>query len=151
MDSLRLSDAERAAAVDLIAEHYSLGRLSKEEFDERSDAVWSARTQGDLHPVFVDLPVGPHRGAPAPPSSRPVPPPARSGWHGAGRYVAPVIVVLVVLTVLTHLPFVLIAVGAWFLLGRRHGRGGRWQGPRDAYGRGGMGCGSSRADQGRGW
>ena len=56
MDSLRLSDADREAAMDLLSEQYSVGRLTKDEFDERSDAVWSARTEGDLAPVFVDLP-----------------------------------------------------------------------------------------------
>jgi hypothetical protein len=57
MDTLRLSDADREAAMDLLSEQYAVGRLTKDEFDERSDAVWSARTRGDLAPVFVDLPV----------------------------------------------------------------------------------------------
>ena len=53
-------------ALDLLSEQYAVGRLDKDEFDERSDAVWSAKTQGDLAPVFADLPValagvaGPH-------------------------------------------------------------------------------------------
>ena len=57
MDTLRISDADRAKALDLLSEQYAVGRLDKDEFDERSDAVWSAKTQGDLAPVFVDLPV----------------------------------------------------------------------------------------------
>jgi len=57
MDQLRISDADREAAVDLLGEQYAVGRLTREEFDERSDAVWSAKTQGDLAPIFVDLPV----------------------------------------------------------------------------------------------
>ena len=69
MDALRLSDADREAAVDLLGEQYAVGRLSRDEFDERSDAVWSARTRGDLAPIFADLPVqssattGPDTGA----------------------------------------------------------------------------------------
>ena len=47
MDSLRLSDADRESAMELLSEHYAIGRLTKDEFDERSDAVWSAKTQGD--------------------------------------------------------------------------------------------------------
>ena len=43
-------------ALDLLSEQYAVGRLDKDEFDERSDAVWSAKTQGDLAPVFADLP-----------------------------------------------------------------------------------------------
>ena len=62
MDSLRLSDADREKAVELLSEHYSLGRLTKDEFDERSDAVWSAKAQGDLAPVFADLPPTPQQG-----------------------------------------------------------------------------------------
>ena len=45
MDSLRISDADRESAVDLLGEQYVLGRLTREEFDERSDVVWSARTR----------------------------------------------------------------------------------------------------------
>ena len=54
---LRISDADREAAVDLLSEQYAVGRLTRDEFDERSDAVWSAKTQGDLAPIFADLPV----------------------------------------------------------------------------------------------
>ena len=57
MDTLRISDADRETALDLLGEQYAVGRLDKDEFDERSDAVWSAKTQGDLAPVFADLPV----------------------------------------------------------------------------------------------
>ena len=56
MDELRISDADRAQALDLLSEQYAQGRLDKDEFDERSDAIWSAKTQGDLAPVFADLP-----------------------------------------------------------------------------------------------
>ena len=80
MDSLRLSDADREAAVDLLGDQYALGRLTRDEFDERSDAVWSAKTQGDLAPVFADLPVARH-GA----GHRPVRRWRRTGPAG-GRY-----------------------------------------------------------------
>jgi uncharacterized membrane protein len=116
MDSLRISDADREAAVDLLGEQYSLGRLTKEEFDERSDAVWSAKTQGDLAPVFADLPVP----AAAPPGRSPVRVPAgaphRPRWWPLP--LAPVVVALVVLTVLTHLPFVLLLVVLFVCFGR---------------------------------
>ena len=77
MDTLRISDADRATALDLLSEQYAVGRLDKDEFDERSDAVWSAKTQGDLAPVFADLPwrsppaaVRPVRGRAAPGGDR---------------------------------------------------------------------------------
>jgi hypothetical protein len=115
MDSLRLSDADREAAVNLLGEQYSVGRLSREEFDERSDAVWSARTRGDLAPVFVDLPVGSPVRAPA---RVPAGAPHRPRWWPMSF--GPVLVVLIALTVLTHLPFVLLLVVAFFCFGRWH-------------------------------
>jgi len=117
MDSLRLSDADREKAVELLSEHYSLGRLTKDEFDERSDAVWSAKAQGDLAPVFADLPAG------SPPT------PARTGGGPPGgrrRFpvsLAPVLFLLVAFTVITHLPFVLLGLVAWFVLAHRYGVG----------------------------
>ena len=75
MDSLRISDADRESAVELLSEQYAVGRLTRDEFDERSDAVWSAKTQGDLAPVFADLPAR----SPAGPTE-----PAAGRWHRTG-------------------------------------------------------------------
>lgn len=113
---LRLSDAERDDAIARLSEHYAAGRLDKDEFDERSDAVWTAKTQGDLAPVFADL--APPRSDRARPGPR-----ARRGWFPLPF--APVLFVLIALTVITHLPFVLLAFAGCFLfLGRRR----RWHG-----------------------
>jgi hypothetical protein len=120
---LRLSDAERQQALDVLGEHFAQGRLSRDELDERSDAVWKALTHGDLSPIFADLPGQPVG------TSRPVA--RRRGPAGLRRFVAPVLVLLVVLTVLTHLPLVLVAVGVWFLVGHRRGHQ-----PRGPWGRG---------------
>lgn len=115
MDQLRISDADRESAVNLLSEQYALGRLSRDEFDERSDAVWSARTQGDLAPVFADLPV---RSTPRP-TRLPAGAPHRPRWWPVP--LAPVLAALVLLTVLTHLPFVLLFVVLLVCLGRwRH-------------------------------
>ncbi len=54
--NFRLSDAERAEALDALAEHVRTGRLDLVEYDERSAAVSAAKTRGDLAPVFSDLP-----------------------------------------------------------------------------------------------
>lgn len=123
MDSLRIGDADREAAMDLLGEQYSLGRLTKDEFDERSDVLWSARTRGDLAPVFADLPVP----ATATPDQwtggRNLPSPSGppSGRRRFPVSFAPVLLVLVVLTVLTHVPFLPLGLLAWFLLVRRGG------------------------------
>ena len=55
-DFLRLGDAEREQASALLRDHYAEGRLDTEEYSERLDAVWAARTRADLRPVFADLP-----------------------------------------------------------------------------------------------
>lgn len=53
---LRIGDRERDAAVTALGEHYVAGRLTKDEYDERSAVAWGARTNSDLAPLFVDLP-----------------------------------------------------------------------------------------------
>ena len=55
----RLSDAEREAAVSALRAHFNAGRLTSEEFAERSDSARAARTASDVTPLFGDLP-SPH-------------------------------------------------------------------------------------------
>lgn len=59
---MRVSDAERQAVADRLAEHFSAGRLDQAEFDERVGRAMSATTRGDLDGLFDDLP---DTGAPA--------------------------------------------------------------------------------------
>ena len=61
---LRVSDAERQAVADRLAEHFSAGRLDQAEFDERVGRAMSAKTRADLSGLFDDLP---ETGAPAMP------------------------------------------------------------------------------------
>lgn len=56
MDHMRIGDAEREQAAAVLAEHFASGRLSHTEYSERFDAVWTARTTGDLKVLFHDLP-----------------------------------------------------------------------------------------------
>ena len=56
--SLRLGDSDRNAALDALSGHYVEGRLTLEEFDERSSGVMNAVTFGDLQPYFEGLPGG---------------------------------------------------------------------------------------------
>lgn len=53
---VRIGDAERESAVNALGEHYAAGRLTKDEFDERAGLAWSARTSGEIVPLFADLP-----------------------------------------------------------------------------------------------
>jgi hypothetical protein len=113
---LRLSDADRDAAVARLSEHYAAGRLDKEEFDERSDAVWTARTRADLAPIFADL--GPTQSERERSGHGYRGPWGRRGWLPVPF--VPVLFLLIALTVLTHIPFVLLAfLGCAFVFSRR--------------------------------
>ncbi|MFT4009134.1 MAG: DUF1707 domain-containing protein [Nocardioidaceae bacterium] len=57
--NVRIGDAERDRALSSLSEHYVAGRLTRQEYDERAAAVWAARTEGDLAPLFRDLPALP--------------------------------------------------------------------------------------------
>ena len=55
---LRASGADRERAVDVLKAGYAEDRLTKEEYDTRSDQAFAARTLGDLARVTADLPGG---------------------------------------------------------------------------------------------
>jgi len=56
VSDLRASDEERDRAAAEIRAHFAAGRLSDEELNERLDAIYKARTQGDLRTLRSDLP-----------------------------------------------------------------------------------------------
>lgn len=66
---IRIGDAEREATAASLREHYSRGRLTSEEFQERLDATFAARTQADLAKLTEDLPAANPYAAPWPPQS----------------------------------------------------------------------------------
>jgi hypothetical protein len=95
--SIRASDDDREKVVTVLREAYSEGRLTADEFDERTSAAYAARTWGELRELTADLPVRPlfslgelgvaddERGEqllpPVPPASPGLMrPPPRSGW-----------------------------------------------------------------------
>lgn len=53
---MRASDQDRESAAEFLCEAYALGRLSREELDERAAAVYSATTWGELRDLIADLP-----------------------------------------------------------------------------------------------
>jgi hypothetical protein len=114
---IRLSDAERDQAVAELGEHFQAGRLTQEEFDDRSGRALQARTGRDLTWLFTDLPrpaaVDPWA-APAYGSlDGPVPQP---GGRGAGPLPA----------VRIALGLVIVAIVAGNLLGHDHGHDAGW-------------------------
>jgi hypothetical protein len=55
---LRVSDAERDRALSELTEAYEAGRITADEFDQRSTAALSARTGKELTAPLADLPRG---------------------------------------------------------------------------------------------
>ncbi|KQU58835.1 hypothetical protein ASG84_13955 [Rhodococcus sp. Leaf278] len=56
LPEIRIGTADREKALDALSLHFSEGRLTVPEFDERSATIASATTRGELDTVFVDLP-----------------------------------------------------------------------------------------------
>jgi uncharacterized protein DUF1707 len=53
---LRVSDADRDRALTALSEHYQAGRLTLEEFEERSEQILKSKTERELTRLFTDLP-----------------------------------------------------------------------------------------------
>ena len=109
---LRASDADRDRVAAQLREHASTGRLSVDELDERLEAVFAARTLGDLEPPLADLPRE-KRG--------------ERGYLLAGAPLIAVAMLLVVAWALTGAGAfwpIWVLIGLWWFgpLGRRH----RW-------------------------
>ncbi|MFJ7210178.1 DUF1707 domain-containing protein [Amycolatopsis sp. NPDC098790] len=56
MSDIRLSDAERQDALDVLEEHVRSGRLDIDEYGTRSAKVTAAKRVSELVPLFDDLP-----------------------------------------------------------------------------------------------
>ncbi|MEU0084139.1 DUF1707 domain-containing protein [Streptomyces sp. NPDC006274] len=54
--AIRASDADRDRIADILREALAEGRLDAEEHSERIDAVYRAKTVGELEPIVRDLP-----------------------------------------------------------------------------------------------
>ncbi len=53
---LRASDADRDATADRLRQHHTDGRLDQDEFQERLDRCFAAKTVGELAELTRDLP-----------------------------------------------------------------------------------------------
>jgi hypothetical protein len=62
---IRASDGDRDAVISRLNEAVGEGRLTLQEFSERIDDVYAARTQGELTPLTADLPAMPPVRAPS--------------------------------------------------------------------------------------
>ena|SRR3984957_3840476 len=97
-DGIRVSDADRDRAVTELSEHFQTGRLTQDEFEDRSGQALRARTGGDLRSLFTDLPSQPVFAAP--PAAAPVPVP---GQHrGFPRIIPIAIAAFIVASMVAH-------------------------------------------------
>ena len=120
----RIGDAERDAAIASLGEHYAAGRITKDEYDERSGLALRARTESDLKPLFVDLPRSAGRSGPGAPRAT-----GQRQGRARPRFAFSVLPILVVLGVLllvnTQAWWVLFVVGGLFFCAPWHYR--RWR------------------------
>src|SRR5260370_31759453 len=104
---IRAYDADRARTAALLREHHAAGRLAAEEFNERLDKTYAAKTLDDLDELLSDLPgidlyhlptrpvegPGPSRsawpGLPAPGAPAAFSPPCRATWSPWSRGIPP--------------------------------------------------------------
>lgn len=109
---LRASDQDREAVVATLRDAYTAGRLTLEEFDERTTAAYASKTWGELRKLTEDLPVQPILGSdipgrhlpesvlPAhPPRANGTPPPAR---HRRRPTFVPIVALWLVLALATR-------------------------------------------------
>ena len=133
---LRIADSEREAAMAVLGEHMSAGRLNIDEYGERSAQVSTAKTRGELRALFTDLPA-PHpqfgtglpnfgTGMPTP-GAAPIPAPGqqvaapinRRPLHAVIAGLVPVAALVAVgLFLLTHLWFFFLIPAAVIVFGR---------------------------------
>jgi uncharacterized protein DUF1707 len=86
---MRVSDADRDAAVAELSEHYQAGRLTTEEMEDRTARALGAKPGSDLTGLLADLPPTGVAAPKAPPERR-----SRSGWAVAGTAVLGLVAVV---------------------------------------------------------
>jgi hypothetical protein len=134
---IRASDQERESVVDVLRDAYTDGRLTLEEFEERTSAAYASKTWADLRELTGDLPVEPVLGADLPqvqPRAVPaaqvvssVPRPRQDGRDRPLGRLLPVIFVWIMIAAAAGSPDTAAALSVVFicLLACRVGYGGR--------------------------
>jgi len=81
--NLRASDEDREQAAAQLREHHAVGRLTSDEFAERLDAAFVAKTVGELDHLLRDLPrIDLYKLPDAPLTRQPIQ--AQAGWRRSG-------------------------------------------------------------------
>ena len=88
--NLRAADADREATSERLRRHHAEGRLDAEEFQERVDRCYQAKTVGELEQLVTDLP----------------PDPSSEGRFDPGRLrmipFVPIVIAILVISAVTH-------------------------------------------------
>ena len=134
---IRASDNERESVVDVLRDAYTDGRITLEEFEERTSAAYASKTWADLRELTSDLPVEPVLGAdlpqrpPHPQSVAPVVPtvprPRQGGQNRPMGRLLPVVFAWIMIAAAAGSPDTAAALSVVFicLLACRIGYGGR--------------------------
>jgi Domain of unknown function (DUF1707) len=64
--TIRASDVDREVVVATLRDAYTAGRLTLDEFDERTSAAYASKTWGELRKLTEDLPSQPVLGSDVP-------------------------------------------------------------------------------------
>ena len=133
---IRASDQERENVVDVLRDAFTDGRLTFDEFEERTASAYAAKTWTQLRELTSDLPAQPVLGAglsQRPPAGHPqaIPPAGRPRGVRRDRpfdRVLPVLFVWIVIAAAAGSPSIAAALSFVFIcvLATRIGYGGRW-------------------------
>ena len=127
---IRASDHDRESTVEVLREAYTAGRLTLDEFDERTTSAYAAKTWGDLRVLTEDLPHQPKLGAdlqPAGPKPDGVVPVRAQSYRPPFIPLLPIALVWLVIAAAAHtsavvIPIVMLALVSVRLFGWRRRR-----------------------------
>jgi hypothetical protein len=133
---IRASDQERESVVDVLRDAFTDGRLTFDEFEERTASAYAAKTWAQLRELTSDLPAQPVLGAglsrrPQAGQPQAIPPGVRPRRVRRDRpfdRVLPVLFVWIVIAAAAGSPSIAAALSFVFIcvLATRIGYGGRW-------------------------
>jgi hypothetical protein len=133
---IRASDQERESVVDVLRDAFTDGRLTFDEFEERTASAYAAKTWTQLRELTSDLPAQPVLGAglsQRPQAGQPQAIPSAGRPRGIRRdrpfdRVLPVLFVWIVIAAAAGSPSIAAALSFVFIcvLATRIGYGGRW-------------------------
>ena len=132
--AIRASDQERESVVGVLRDAFTDGRLTFDEFEERTAAAYGAKMWTELRELTADLPAGPQLGADlhqrpqADPEPVPAVRPPQVRRNRPFDRALPVLFVWILISAAAGSPDIAAALSFVFIcvLATRIGYGGRW-------------------------